>query len=74
MTAAKPNWDALNARAAELFARTDAAVASGDAYFRVSEPRKSRNNAAKSPGLVLLLVLVPALCAACADPLQDESP
>ena len=34
MTAAKPNWDALNARAAELFARTDAAVASADAYFQ----------------------------------------
>ena len=34
ITAAKPNGDTLNARAAELFARTDAAVANADAYFQ----------------------------------------
>ncbi len=34
MTAAKLNGDTLNASAAELFARTDAAVANADAYFQ----------------------------------------
>ena len=34
MTAVKPNADTLNARGAELFARTDAALANADAYFQ----------------------------------------
>ena len=34
MIAAKPNADTLNARAAELFARTDAAIANANAYFQ----------------------------------------
>ena len=34
MIAAKPNADTLNARAAELFARTDTAIANANAYFQ----------------------------------------
>ena len=34
MTAVKPDADTLNARGAELFARTDAAIANLDVYFQ----------------------------------------
>ena len=34
MTALKPNADKLNARGADLFARTDKAIAGADAYFQ----------------------------------------